>query len=181
MKNYVAPGNTVTVTSSTIAKSGDLIMVGSIAGVCATDAAVGQAAEVSVEGMFDLKKIPADSFAPGAVVQVDANGTVVTAGTTAVGWGDPERWTVPDYSPRAAGSWDLKSENRSIHRGCGLPAMVRSNRPPDSITAQALKSFLCRICATVDRDGLLIVRDPVMCAEVSVPARLLCICARRSP
>jgi hypothetical protein len=36
-----------------------------------------------------------------------------------------------------------------------------------------LKWFLCAVAATVDRDGWLILRDPVMEAEVHVPARLL--------
>ena len=36
-----------------------------------------------------------------------------------------------------------------------------------------LKWFLCAVSATVDRDGWLIVRDPVLRAEVAIPARLL--------
>ena len=36
-----------------------------------------------------------------------------------------------------------------------------------------LKWFLSAVCATVDRDGVLLVRDPVLRAEVAIPARLL--------
>ena len=52
--------------------------------------------------------------------------------------------------------------------------MGRTDRQADSITAtRMLRWFLCAIAGTIDRDGMLILRDPVLEAEVHVPARLL--------
>ena len=51
----------------------------------------------------------------------------------------------------------------------------------ESITAlRMLKWFLSAVCATVDRDGWLLVRDPVLRAEVAIPARVLVkLCAEQ--
>lgn len=86
MKNFVQEGCTITVTSPIAAKSGDLVMVGQIRGVANSDAEVGQDLELSVEGVYELKKIPADTLAPGDAAKVDANGVVAIAGATTIGW-----------------------------------------------------------------------------------------------
>ncbi len=58
MRNFVQEGNTVTLTSPAVTgcKSGDLIIVGAIAGVAAYDAAAGAEVEVVTEGVFTLPK-----------------------------------------------------------------------------------------------------------------------------
>ncbi len=58
MRNFVMDGNTLTLTAPAVTgcKSGDLIVVGAIAGVAAYDAAAGAEVEVTVEGMFTLPK-----------------------------------------------------------------------------------------------------------------------------
>ena len=50
MKNYVQEGNTITVTAPATVTSGQLVVVGSISGVAAFDAASGADVEVTVEG-----------------------------------------------------------------------------------------------------------------------------------
>jgi len=57
MKNYVQPGETVTVVAPTGgAVSGVGVKVGSLFGVAAFDAAQGETVEIVTEGVFDLAK-----------------------------------------------------------------------------------------------------------------------------
>ena len=54
MKNYVRDGQTVTITADTVIKSGDLVVVGAIAGVANADAAVDETVVLVTEGVFWL-------------------------------------------------------------------------------------------------------------------------------
>ena len=65
MKNYVQEGNTITVTAPATVTSGQLVVVGSINGVAAFDAASGADVEVTVEGVFELPKVTTDVVAQG--------------------------------------------------------------------------------------------------------------------
>ena len=70
MKNFVAPGNTITVVApASGVLSGELILVGAIAGVANGDAVAGAPVELSVEGVFDLAKTPGDAFTQGGVAK----------------------------------------------------------------------------------------------------------------
>jgi predicted RecA/RadA family phage recombinase len=88
MKNFVAPGNTISVTSPTNATSGDLILFGVMGGgVASTGALVGAPLELAVEGIFDVKKVTADLLAAGVVAKADsATGLMSLAGKVKVGW-----------------------------------------------------------------------------------------------
>jgi predicted RecA/RadA family phage recombinase len=55
-KNFIQPGDVVTVTVPGSVKSGSLIVVGNLAGVCAYDAAGGAEVELAVTGVFELPK-----------------------------------------------------------------------------------------------------------------------------
>ena len=57
-KNFCQPGDTITLTAPAVTgcKSGDLIIVGAIAGVAAYDAAAGDEVEVTVTGVWALPK-----------------------------------------------------------------------------------------------------------------------------
>ncbi len=57
MKNYVQPGNTITLTAPYSVTSGDGLLVGSIFGVAAGDAADAETLEVALIGVFDLTKV----------------------------------------------------------------------------------------------------------------------------
>lgn len=56
MKNYIQPGETVTLPAPVDVKSGDGVHVGSLFGVAAYDATTGTDVEVALEGVFELPK-----------------------------------------------------------------------------------------------------------------------------
>jgi len=53
MKNFVQPGNTITLTAPYAVASGDGLLVGSIFGIAAGDAALGEPVETALVGIFD--------------------------------------------------------------------------------------------------------------------------------
>lgn len=57
-KTFIQPGDTVTLTAPAVTgcKSGDLIVVGALAGVAAYDAAAGDPVEVTLTGVWELPK-----------------------------------------------------------------------------------------------------------------------------
>jgi predicted RecA/RadA family phage recombinase len=63
MKNYVQPGETITVTAPYAVSSGGGVLVGNIFGVATNDAANGASVEIITEGVVDIVK------ASGAVTQ----------------------------------------------------------------------------------------------------------------
>lgn len=71
MKNYVQPGNTITLTAPYAVTSGDGLLVGSIFGVAAGTAAIGEAVETAVEGVYDLKKVASQAWAAGDKIYWD--------------------------------------------------------------------------------------------------------------
>jgi predicted RecA/RadA family phage recombinase len=83
MKNFVQEGNTITLTASADVTSGQLIVVGSIVGVAAFDAASGADVEVTVKGVFDLPKVTTDVIAQGDKLYWDSGQAKLTktAGT----------------------------------------------------------------------------------------------------
>ena len=71
MKNYVQPGNTITLTAPYAVASGEGLLVGSIFGVAAGSAALGETVEASLGGVFDLKKVASQAWAAGDKVYWD--------------------------------------------------------------------------------------------------------------
>ena len=65
MKNYVQPGNTITLTAPYAVSSGDGLLVGAIFGVAAGTAIVGDPVETALEGVYDLKKVASQAWAAG--------------------------------------------------------------------------------------------------------------------
>ncbi len=62
MKNYVQPGDTITLTAPYAVTSGDGLLVGSLFGVAAGDAANAETVEVTLTGVFDLKKAASQAW-----------------------------------------------------------------------------------------------------------------------
>jgi predicted RecA/RadA family phage recombinase len=88
MKNYVQPGNTITLTAPYAVTSGDGLLVGSIFGVAAGTAALGEAVETAVEGVYDLKKVASQAWAVGDRIYWDNTArqtTKVTTSNTLIG------------------------------------------------------------------------------------------------
>lgn len=57
MKNYVQPGNTITLTAPYAVTSGDGLLVGSIFGIASADAALNDPVEAALTGVFGDAKM----------------------------------------------------------------------------------------------------------------------------
>lgn len=75
MKNYIQPGNTITVIAGATIASGDGVLVGpspgGLLGVAAYDAVIGDSLEVSVCGVYELPKLSTDVVAVGDLLYWD--------------------------------------------------------------------------------------------------------------
>ena len=71
MKNYVQPGNTITLTAPYAVASGDGLLVGSIFGVASGAAALGETVEATLSGVFDITKIGSQAWTAGAKIYWD--------------------------------------------------------------------------------------------------------------
>lgn len=71
MKNYVQPGNTITLTAPYAVESGDGLLVGAIFGVATGAAANGDPIEAALVGVFDLTKVGSQAWAVGDKVYWD--------------------------------------------------------------------------------------------------------------
>ena len=89
MKNFVQPGDTITVTAPYAVDAGDGVLVGSLFGIACDDAL--QSAtdlEIVTTGVFDIKKTAAITFGEGDAVYWDNSAkscTNVAAGNRRIG------------------------------------------------------------------------------------------------
>jgi predicted RecA/RadA family phage recombinase len=100
MKNYVQPGNTITLTAPYDVASGDGLLVGAIFGVATGAAANGEPIEAALVGVFDLKKVGSQAWAVGDKIYWDntakqatktaTDNTLIGAAIEAVGNGAGE-------------------------------------------------------------------------------------------
>jgi len=83
MKNFVQPGDVISVTAPANVASGAGVLVGSIFGVAVNTAVSGDAVEIAVTGVFDLTKAGTQAWAVGARIYWDdtAKNCTTTAGT----------------------------------------------------------------------------------------------------
>jgi predicted RecA/RadA family phage recombinase len=89
MRNFVKPGKMITVIAAENYASGDGVIVGSIFGIAAKDALIGQQVEICVEGVFALTKA-AGPLAQGTPVYWTVGsgtmlGSVAASGTLKIG------------------------------------------------------------------------------------------------
>lgn len=82
MRNFVQPGNTVTVTAPYSVDSGNGVLVGSLFGVAATSAAETTQTEIVTEGVFELPKVQAQAWTVGQPVYWDATAKLCTTTAT---------------------------------------------------------------------------------------------------
>lgn len=88
MRNYVQPGESITVTAAAAASSGDIVKVGSLLGIASGDAAIGDKLVLRTQGVFDLPKVSTDALSVGDVVYYKAADGAVTStasGNTRIG------------------------------------------------------------------------------------------------
>lgn len=83
MKNYVQPGNTITLAAPYDVTSGDGLLVGAIFGVAGGDALTGAEVEASLIGVFDLTKTASQAWSAGDKVYWDDTNKVATKTATA--------------------------------------------------------------------------------------------------
>lgn len=81
MKNYIQPGNSITIPAPVAVLSGDVVAVGALIGIAATDAASGEDVAISTRGVYELPKA-AEILNIGDAVEIDGSGavTVLDAG-----------------------------------------------------------------------------------------------------
>ena len=88
MKNFVQPGNTITLTAPDAVASGDGLLVGSIFGIAAGAAALGELVETALVGVFDITKVGSQAWTVGAKIYWDDTNkrtTTVATDNTLIG------------------------------------------------------------------------------------------------
>ena len=88
MKNYVKPGDHLTVIAPADVNSGGLVKVGSLIGIAQHDALSGEEVEIVRKGCFTLPKVSAQAWAQGDKIYWNAGSsqcTTAASGNTLVG------------------------------------------------------------------------------------------------
>jgi predicted RecA/RadA family phage recombinase len=102
MKNFIEEGDSLTVPAPAGGVvSGDLVVIGLLAGVAATTQAAGIPVAVKTTGVFELAKVSAQAWTIGQSIYWDAvakNATTSNASTTLIGYA-----TEPAANPSAVG------------------------------------------------------------------------------
>ena len=83
MKNFVQPGDVVSVTAPAAVASGQGVLVGALFGVAVNAAASGASVEIATTGVHNLAKTTGQAWTQGALVYWDNTNRLVT--TTASG------------------------------------------------------------------------------------------------
>jgi predicted RecA/RadA family phage recombinase len=78
MRNYIQPGNTLSLTAPYAVSSGDGFLVGNIFAVAACDADNGAPVEGTTVGVFDLDKVSAQAWTAGAAIYWDNTAKLCT-------------------------------------------------------------------------------------------------------
>lgn len=87
MKNFVQPGDVVTVSAPVGGViSGAAVLVGNLFGVAAFSAAAGADVEIATEGVFDITKKSGDTFSVGDKAYWDAVAKYITSTPTSNAW-----------------------------------------------------------------------------------------------
>lgn len=79
MKNYIQPGDRITVTAAAAASSGDGVLVGSLFGIAFGDAGIGDTLTLATTGVFRMPKPSTDVLTVGAPVYWDDSAGLATA------------------------------------------------------------------------------------------------------
>lgn len=88
MKNYIQPGDSVTVPAPYDVNSGDLVVVGDLFGAAQFSAKAGEGVEIATKGVFELPKVSAQAWTVGAkvyYVAADKNISTTATGNTFIG------------------------------------------------------------------------------------------------
>lgn len=87
-KNYIQPGDTLTIPAPAVVLSGDVVIAGDIKGIAQGDAAAGAPVDVATRGVWELPKVAANAFTLGGKVYwnaTDGLATSTASGNTLLG------------------------------------------------------------------------------------------------
>lgn len=82
MRNFVQPGDNLTVTAVAAASSGDGVKLGNLFGIASGDAAIGEPLVLVTTGVFELPKVSTDELAVGDAVYFRTSDGAVTSTAT---------------------------------------------------------------------------------------------------
>ena len=82
MRNFVQPGDNLTVTAVAAASSGDGVKLGNLFGIASGDAAIGEPLVLVTTGVFELPKVSTDELAVGDAVYFRTSDEAVTSTAT---------------------------------------------------------------------------------------------------
>ncbi len=82
MKNFIQPGDSLTVSAPYAVTSGQGVLIGALFGIAAYDAAISTMVEIQTEGVFDISKEPALAISAGARVFWDNTNRRITTTAT---------------------------------------------------------------------------------------------------
>ncbi|WP_313350735.1 DUF2190 family protein [Paracoccus sp. (in: a-proteobacteria)] len=82
MKNWIQPGEHITLPAAAAVSGGEGVLVGAIFGVAQGDAAIGGAVVLVRRGVFELPKASAQAWTPGVAVYWDDNAGELTTTAT---------------------------------------------------------------------------------------------------
>lgn len=88
MKNYVQPGETITVVATAPMTAGLGYLFGAMFGIATTSGQIGDQVELQTEGVFDVNKVSAQAWTVGARIYWDnaaGNFTTTVGSNTLVG------------------------------------------------------------------------------------------------
>jgi len=83
MKNFIQPGDRITIPAPDTVVSGAMVVAGRLVGVAVHDAASGQPVTIARSGVFTLPKTSAQAWTVGQLIYViPSTGNVTTANTS---------------------------------------------------------------------------------------------------
>lgn len=81
MRNFIQTGDIIEVTAPADVSSGDLVIVGKLAGVAVADAVNGAPVNIKTSGVFELPKTSAQAWTVGASIYATSAGLATTTAT----------------------------------------------------------------------------------------------------
>ena len=82
MRNYIHPGNTLTLSAPYEVSSGDCVQIGAIFGVAKSWASRGEDVEIVTTGVFDVRKCPKQVWETGEKLYWDNKDRKITNAAT---------------------------------------------------------------------------------------------------
>jgi len=81
-KNFIQPGDTITIPAPAAVASGFPVIAGTIKGIAQGDAASGALVDVKCSGVWELPKVGANDFTLGSLINLDAVAALATTTAT---------------------------------------------------------------------------------------------------